>query len=75
MVNLSDLPVGLRSLSAFYSMCKDHIVNHPTHVVLETFLCVFIFIVLFMKREYNPKKQCVGNRKAKVPPPPPPTKP
>jgi hypothetical protein len=32
-------------------------VDHPSHVVIETALSLFIIYVLFVKREYNPKKK------------------
>ena len=59
MVTFADLPIGLRSSAAFYTLCLDHVINHPTHVVLETLLCLFIFVVLVVKREYDPRKRCV----------------
>ncbi len=48
----------LQSWSAFRLAAIAHFVDHPSHVVIETALSLFIIYVLFVKREYNPKKKC-----------------
>jgi hypothetical protein len=50
-------PAELSTSAAFLRMCYDHVVYHPTHVIIETFLCLFIAYVLLFKRAYDPKKR------------------
>jgi len=63
MSTLTDRVVAaLSSRENFAAVVKEHVVHHPTHVLLETFLCLFIAYVLLIKRAYDPKKRCARAR-------------
>lgn len=66
MMSSFQLPPILQSWSAFRLAAIAHFVDHPSHVVIETALSLFIIYVLFVKREYNPKKKCVAALKTRA---------
>ena len=58
--------LAFSSRENFVAVVRDHVVNHPTHVLLETFLCLFIAYVLLIKRAYDPKKRCAAAARARA---------